>query len=148
MPPYPQAREARMELINKGNMRSMLLESAANRSPIDPLVKYLIKGRNTFLVDDNQYGLEKYEYPVVGPNKLRGRDILFEKGENGKVVSFLRCSFPNQHENPSCEHKFIDKGVLYKISWPIRELPNWQEQRDKAVAFIDSFEITDINGDE
>ena len=141
LPLHPQEREARKKLINQGNMRSMLLENASKRPPIDMMAGNHMRNRDVSLVNNNLYNLEKYEYGIPeGKYAFRVDDILLEKDDGGEVISFLRCSPPNQDKIPACRHKFIDKGVLYEIGWRIQELPNWRIQRDEAIKFIDNFE--------
>ncbi len=152
LPAHPQEREARQKLIDDGNMRSMLLENSSKRPSFDENVNLTLQVRSYgigSLVNKNLYGLEKYsvqdwhDYKSTTPD-----DTFIERNNEGSVVSYLKCSPPNKDKIPGCRHRFRDKGVLYQIHWPIRELPNWKKQQNKAIAFIDSFEITETQIEE
>jgi len=143
LPVHPQYRAERQQLIDAGRMRGMLLENAAVRSPLGQMASNLMGGLKVFTKEqDDFYGLEKYTAPKPeGAYALKPDDMFLERDESGIVQSFLMCSPPDKVKIPACRHTFIDKGLLYRISWHISELPNWKSQRDDAVNFIDSFDI-------
>jgi hypothetical protein len=141
LPPHPLKREARRELINQGRMKGMILEAARNRPSLNVMIENQKSGSDRIgSFDENIYGLEKYSVKDWENMLVRSYIAYLEKKKN-EIESFILCSPPNQDRNPNCRHTFINKGILYRIRWPIRELPNWKEQQEKAIDFIDSLEI-------
>lgn len=147
LPPHPQYRKERQELINEGRMRGMLLENASKRPSFDIAVKNHMSSTNFIKEKNAVYGLEKYVHLTPKPissdrayTPYLEDDFFIEKNPDDSIKSYLRCSPPGKDKVPSCKHRFIDKGLLYDISWKISELPNWKEQRDSAIQFIDSLE--------
>ena len=145
LPPYTQEYEKRRELISAGLQRTMLLEAERNRPPVHVSASNHL-GKDYMRQEGDFYGLEKYVYPVKeGKYKPYIRDDFFlERDNNGQITSHLFCSPPNKDKVPSCNHRFLDKGVIYKIGWPVRELPNWQKQREAAIEFMDALEIKNL----
>ena len=142
LPPHPIEREARQELINKGLKKGMLLEAERNRPPIEVSAQNLMRGRNYQQQEGGFYGLEKYQRPKsTGKYPTIWDDFFLEKDKDGKILGVLFCSPPNKDKNPGCNHTYMDKGLKYKIRWPIREFPNWKKQKQAAISFIDSLEI-------
>jgi hypothetical protein len=143
LPPH-RARAARQRLINEGNMRSMLLEAARNRPSLDAMVKNTLTIRYRNYSDKPTttiYGLEKYPSRKLEPDPTTQADNIFvERDKDGHVSSFILCDPPGSVKIPSCSHKFIDKGLLYQIHWKIADLPQWENQRNAAIYFIDSLE--------
>lgn len=143
LPPHPKEREARQKLIKEGLVKGMLLEAARNRPSLDKMIGNRRNGSDRIgPLEKNEYGLEKYSVSDwEGRMAVRPDDTYIEREATGNVKSFLHCSPPGKDKIPGCRHTFIDKGILYRIRWPLHELPNWQEQRDTAISFIDSMEI-------
>lgn len=142
LPPHPEQRAARKELIMAGEMSGMLLEAARNRPPLAEMIDNQRNSGNLGDQTEKVYGLHKHEASTRGRSNWKPDDTYLELTADGIVRSFLRCSPPGKDKVPGCQHTFIDKGVLYRIRWPIGKLPNWKSQREKAVAFIDQFEST------
>ncbi|WP_146159064.1 hypothetical protein [Nitrosomonas aestuarii] len=147
LPEYSQHKAERQKLISAGRMRGMLLQNEANRPSFNPVVKEHMRSADFKKEENLVYGLEKYVHQVpepISPDPNYGpniqNDILIERSSDGSVKSYLRCSPPGKYEIPGCEHRFIDKGLLYDIHWRIQELPNWRAQREAAIQFIDSLE--------
>jgi len=69
-----------------------------------------------------------------------------ERVPDGTVISLVECSIPEQVVVHRCQSMFNDKGLRYRISFPFRGLPNWKEQQQAAINFIDSFEIRNTEG--
>ena len=90
-----------------------------------------------------EHGLERHSSPKRdGKYAIEPDDTYLEKDENGTIISFLRCSKDGQKKFPGCRHKFVDKDMLYNISYNKEKfLPSWREHKEKAIEFIDSFEI-------
>lgn len=146
LPKHPEEREARHQLIRQGRMKGMLLEAARNRPSFDIAVTNLMRGHD-FKKEAPIYGLEKHTHII--PKAVRPEpeykpyhqdDFFIERNADGSVKSYLRCSPPGKDKIPGCRHRFIDKGLLYQIRWPIRYLPEWDEQRQFTINFIDSLE--------
>ena len=147
LPPYPQEREARQKLISEGRMKGMLLEAEKNRPSIEVSVQNLMEGRN-FEKLSNAYELEKYSH-IIPQASTQDQiyapyiedDFFIERNKNGSIKSYLRCSPRGQDKIPGCRHRFIDEGVIYSIRWRIQELPNWKQQQQAAVRFINNLEV-------
>lgn len=141
LPPHPQEREERQKLINEGRMRGLLLENSSVRPSFDVMVANSTRSPRWQQAEQEYYGLEKLYVPK-NPDEEHNRlydDMFIERNADGSVVSFLRCA--SEVKIPSCSHKFRDKGILYDISWRIQELPNWKQQQEAAIRFIDGFEV-------
>ena len=71
-------------------------------------------------------------------------DVYVYKNSDGQVVDYINCS-PEEKEGVKhlgCSHKFVDKNILYSIYYNKEKfLSSWREHKEKAIAFIDSFEI-------
>ena len=139
------SKEDRRKMLWDGYKAGMLLEAASVRPPLKQQVENgrsypfkieidddLIHG----LVREKRYGGDE-QAPVL-------RDELFLKYDaDGNVTDYIRCSLEERVKIPSCRHKFIDKKLVYRIRYnKKRYLSHWREQRALAIAFIDSFEIT------
>lgn len=147
LPEHPQYKAERMELIKAGRLKGMLLEAEHKRPSFDIAVRNLMQGRD-FKKEKIAYELEKYiqnflevKLPEQKYAPYTEDDFFIERNKDGSVKSYLRCSPPGKDKNPGCRHKFIDKGLLYSIRWRVEELPNWRQQRDAAIEFIDSLEV-------
>lgn len=151
LPSHPLHRKERQELIDEGRMKGMLLENASKRPSFDIVVPNLMHGHE-FKEDENiVYGLEKYVHQAPTPVSSDPAyapyvqdDVFIERNPEGSIKSYLMCSPPGKDKIPGCSHRFVDKGLLYKIRWRVAELPNWREQREAAIKFIDSFEIKHV----
>lgn len=142
LPEHPQERSARKKLILEGRMKGMLLEASDARPSFDAMIEGQERAGNLGIREGDAFGLEKYTAPPRGKSKYKPDDTFIEsEAKGGEVISILRCSPPGKDKVPGCSHKFRDKGILYRIRWPIRELSNWREQRDAAIVFIDSMEV-------
>ena len=145
--PDRSKKEERNALINSSRMRGMLLENATSRPEFTSVTKSFLKDKRFVKQKELLHGLENYIYKVEAPISSDPRyapwvrdDFLIERSKYGKVQSYLRCDPPGDSRFPSCNHRFIDKGIAYKIRWSTKELPHWREQRKAAIAFIDSME--------
>ena len=146
--PHPKEIEKRNQLILVGLIRGMSIRSPKGQADFTRLLKEELD-RQIYKIkkEHDVHGLEKYNFipPVPGPGQypLMKKDDLFIQRDksNGKVVSYLRCSPPGKDKIPSCSHRFFHRDLIFRITWPIRELENWKEQRDKAIAFIEQFRI-------
>lgn len=153
LPKHPQERSARQQLIKEGRMRGMLIENSDKRPSFDKMVENSLNIKTKYKPpysgkNEQIYGLQKYPSQKIHPDlETQYDDLYIERGKNGEVISFLRCSAPKQDKYPSCTHKFRDKGLLYQIHWSKNELPNWKKQREAAVKFIDSMEFKSEKGD-
>ncbi|HPF78864.1 MAG TPA: hypothetical protein PLF01_06175 [Alphaproteobacteria bacterium] len=145
LPTHPLHREERQKLIQAGLMRSMLLEAERNRPPAHVSAENLMRGRNYQKQEGDFWGLEKYQRPKeTGKYPVVWDDFFIERNKRGEIISFLFCSPPDKDKVPSCNHRFMDKGLVYQIHWNIRELKNWQQQKKAAINFIDSLEIHEV----
>ncbi|MBL4803963.1 MAG: hypothetical protein JKY71_03785 [Alphaproteobacteria bacterium] len=141
---FPPGTPEKAEIVKKGLRGSMLLEASAARPSFDKMINNLKENRGNRLgqFQEEIYGLHKYAVlDWKGRMAKRPHDTYIEKDKGGEILSFIQCTPPNSVPVPSCSHRFRDKELLYKITWPVRELPNWKAQKYKATAFIDSFEI-------
>ena len=146
--PHRSKKKERYALINASRMMGMLLENATSRPEFTPIVKRQTD-KETFVKKEKLFkGLEWYVYnPPPKPLSFKGvysptiwDDILVDRNKDGTVNSYLQCRAPKEVSSPTCIHRFIDKGLMYQIRWATRELPNWKEQQQTAIAFIDSME--------
>lgn len=142
LPPQPQERAARQELIMRGLQRSMLLEAERNRPSVSVSISNHMRGRNYEKKDGEYWGLEKYQQPKsTGKYPTLHDDFFIEKDNNGEILGNMFCSPPSKDKVPGCIHRFIDKEIIYQIGWPIRELSNWKSQKQNAINFIDKLEV-------
>ena len=146
LPKHPEERDQRQALLKEGRMRGMLLEAEKKRPSFDIATENLMRGRQFIKEPSLVYGLEKYISQLPKPPDRVADDFFIERGEDGSVKSYLRCSPPGKDKVPGGRHRFIDKGLLYNTHWSIKELPNWKQQQIEAIHFIDHMEIkTDEN---
>ncbi|MCG8317111.1 MAG: hypothetical protein MI976_28155 [Pseudomonadales bacterium] len=122
---------------------SMLVEDASVRPPIDVMIQ---NRKRTVIVEfrENE-GFDILEhqdwYRMVKGVKTQSDEIYLEHAPDGKILSFIDCHVYREGTFPQCSHKFIDKGVLYHISYnKERYLKDWNARRDSAIQFFESFE--------
>lgn len=145
---YKNLPNYREEITLKGRYAGLLLEESAVRPSFDENIKLSLEVYKPYgigtLINKNFFGLEKYtvqnwrDYKSTTPD-----DTFIERGRDGSVVSYLKCSPEGKDKVPGCRHRFRDKGILYQAHWSIANLPHWEEERDEIIAFIEQFEIKD-----
>lgn len=70
-------------------------------------------------------------------------EVYLEKDPSGRIVSFIRCSRGASSRFPRCQHRFVHDDLIYSVSYNEKTfLFSWREQRDRAIEFLRSFEIT------
>lgn len=69
-------------------------------------------------------------------------EMYIEMDGQGNVVSYNECRLGKGVRFPGCSHRFIDDGLIYKISYNRKRfLDEWREQKQRATKFINSMEI-------
>lgn len=69
-------------------------------------------------------------------------EIYIETDSDGQVVSMIECSPDGLHLVPGCNHRFWNNSLYFDIHYSKEKyLSKWRQQRQKAIDFIDSFEI-------
>ena len=149
---YKNLPNYREEIILKGRYAGVLLEESAIRPSFDDMIAMHLKTKPYGIgevVDSSLYGLVKHSVNIQKAGLDRKPDDRFiEYAADGSIKSFLRCSPEGKDINPGCGHKFRDNGILYDAHWSIRDLPNWQKQRDEIIEFVEQFEITQSEEEE
>lgn len=146
--PYELADRAEYERVWKVEHRRgwILLHPASARPSLDAQVTNL----RQFLAKEEYVGehdgLQKFLWYNGSPEgPLLHTELYLEVNERGEVVDFNRCRVFNKDKGwlyPGCEHKFVDGGLLYEISYNKAALfPQWREQRQRAIGFVNSLEI-------
>jgi hypothetical protein len=77
------------------------------------------------------------------------KDIFLEYAEDGSIVSFLECHPEDRPGNrfPICSHKFINGGLLYKLSYNKKNyFKDWRVWREKAISWLHRYELKDYSG--
>jgi hypothetical protein len=68
----------------------------------------------------------------------------FYKEENGKIVDFIECSIKHGYTvTPRCSIRFYYNNLYFEVSFNRENfLPQWQQQRQRAIKFLESFSIS------
>lgn len=130
-----------------GNTGGLLLEESAIRTSFDRMIERRLRGIKKVEPAGIFDGLEVYKwYHRRGEDLIFYYEMYFEKDKTGKIISFIECSTKHRGVHvkyPGCSHHFRDKNLIYDMSYNKKKyLSSWQEQRRKAIEFIDNFEIT------
>lgn len=133
---YEEARTAR-------RFGHMLLEPGAKRIPLDKMVSNMrrsfdkVESAGTF----DGLAVEKWYRSKKG-KEIFHYEVYLERGDNGRLISWIDCRTKESATFPGCSHYFRDKKLHYKIYYNKENyLKGWREQRKLAISFIDSFEI-------
>src|SRR5690606_32726274 len=120
----------------------ILLEAASVRPALD----IQIANRRRHLGDEEYVGnigdLEKYVWYRASPTRPEPAHFIYlEKDHEGAITSFNECTHPSAAPHSTCQHKFIEGGLLYKISYnQATFFSEWREQQRRAIEFLRSFE--------
>jgi hypothetical protein len=130
-------------LTTSGNM--MVIEPF-KRIPIPKIAEQRNLGVIPLVPMDKQNtpeGLEGYLlYRPSKEEKVHKRDVFLIRDNNEEVIELLECSARLSVVNPSCDHWFLDKKLLYKIHYNrYRYLSSWKEMKSSAIKFVDSYEV-------
>lgn len=130
------------QAFKAGRFAHMLLLPVGFRPSPPQVVENIKKYNRMDHYGGKEFGLEKYiDTGSLDAKKHRGHDTYLEL-KDGIVQSFITCTPEKLVPAPQCSHHFEDKGILYEISYNrANYLLTWQEQRQKAIEFVDSFEI-------
>ncbi|KRT56446.1 hypothetical protein [endosymbiont of Ridgeia piscesae] len=120
-------------LIEPASMRPSL--DVQNANNVKSLTKYEFVGKENGLIKGLWYrGLK--EKPEIWS------EVYLEKDQNDRLISFIRCRIGKGVVYPGCSHKFINGGLLYKISYNKDAFfSEWRAQQQRAIEFIRSMEI-------
>ncbi|MDR4468491.1 MAG: hypothetical protein MRJ68_09360 [Nitrospira sp.] len=123
----------------------ILLEAQSDRPSLDKQIANLRRSLTKEEFIGKEDGLELYLHyhgPKERPELWMERYL--ERDKDGHLLSYNECRAGQFVIFPVCSHKFIDGGLIYKISYnKKRFFPEWREQRRRAIDFIDSLEIID-----
>lgn len=125
----------------------ILLEPATNRPFLDVQVNNMQNSMTKFEAVGKSNGLDKYLWYRGLPDKPElQHEVYLEKSDDGKITNYIDCSRGPSVKFPSCSHKFVHHQIIYKISYNESAfLQIWQQQQQKAIDFIDSFETKNQN---
>jgi hypothetical protein len=125
----------------------ILLEPEATSMPLEDQNRVGEESLTRFERAGDFHGLEKglwFRGPDGDPELWA--EVYVERDDDGNLASFIRCRRGPSVRFPGCRHKFVSGGLLFDISYnETRFLPEWREQRQRAVQFIRSFEILPEN---
>lgn len=124
----------------------MMFEPEAVRPSFDTMIQNRKRGIEKEVAIGAWRGLERYDwYQRRGDKLIRYSEIYLERGEDGKIISFIDCATEERPsvKFPGCSHKFRDEGLLYDIYYNKSDyLEDWRTQRASAIAFIDDADIS------
>lgn len=131
------------EAFRQHRFGHMLIQPATNKPPLSQMIKNSQDNEEMTKYDGKFYGLEKYsDFNSKKHPNIIWDDTYLEINSKGELISFLRCSPEGKDKVPGCSHHFVDKKLYYNIHYSKENyLPKWQEQRRKAIEFIDNFEL-------
>jgi hypothetical protein len=121
----------------------ILLHSSAARPPISTQVESRKRNIKKIGRIEGPDGLEGYLwYRGTSDQPEPWYEIYLELDSNEQILSVIDCSPPNRGPHPICEHKFIDNGLIYEITYnKVTYLQDWRNQQNSAIAFIDGLEV-------
>lgn len=134
----------RRRLLSKGLTGGMFLEAASARPGLDKQVHNMRRSlTKAEVLESNIYSLRQEKWYRGDTDELELRyDVFLNVDDTNRIVDFIDCDPLGKAKIPSCSHKFIDKGIVYRIRYNrSRFLKEWAIQRQTAVNFVESFEI-------
>lgn len=135
-------REEYLKEFDRGHAVYMLIIAQSTMPPIEISATNILNGYSKKEYVGKVDGLEKYNGYFLNNGNLELYDEFYlEKSKDNKVIGFVDCSPQSRVPNPGCNHHFIDKSLRYDIHYNTKNyFSQWQEQKQKAIKFIDSFE--------
>lgn len=138
-------KEERLKFFNEGRYGALLLQEEVREDTFEKLIERrkrdLIKSENAEKEYDLSY--EKW-YRGTQSDPLLYYEVYHDGSAHKAIQNFIVCmplTVPGVVRS-SCSHEFIDKGLLYKITYNRdRYFSFWSDQRKTAIEFIDGFEI-------
>lgn len=120
----------------------ILLHPAANKPSLDEQTANRRLGLTKEEYAGQEKGLEKFLWYHGTPEAPElWAELYFEKDSAGNIVTRIECSRSRSAKFPGCDHKFVDGGLLYDISYNKAALfSEWREQRQRAIDFMNSLE--------
>jgi len=133
----------RQALVRQGRMKGMLVENQSDKASLDYYFERMLARNRAASNRSARYGLEAYLSTAPHDRTSTGPDDFYiERGADESITSIIQCSPSWRVPNPNCSQMFNRKGLRYKVRMSAGELPDWENQRDRAVNFFESFEIT------
>lgn len=123
----------------------ILLEPLHARPTLDQQVSNMQESM-TKIEQVQPYGiLEKYLwYRGTEQSPELRHEVYLERGRSGHIINYIDCRHGPSSRFPVCSHKFVEDGLMFKISYnEATFLAQWQEQRQRAINFLRSFELDD-----
>jgi hypothetical protein len=125
----------------------LLLELASARPSLDQMIEYNNETHaKTEHVEDRD-GLEMYRWYHANLNDWELSDeVYLQRDATGRVITYIRCDAPNRNRFPRCDHRFVDEGILYDVSYTKGSFfSQWRQQQHRAIGFMRSFELNRNN---
>jgi hypothetical protein len=122
----------------------ILLENRQKKTPFDQL---LINMRKDLTKEEHvgkKYGLDVYIFQHGDKEPYISRkEIYLERNHSGHIETFILCSIKDKFRvTPVCQEKFFVGSLYFSISYNKENfLPEWRQQKQRAVEFINSFKV-------
>lgn len=140
---YELENRAEYERIWKHERRIgwILLEAEAARPPLDRQVFNMRDSRTKIEQAGEFEGLEKELWYSGKKESPELESVVYIiKNTRSKIVDYINCR--QNARFPRCSHKFVEDGIIYKISYDEpRFFKDWKQQKQRAVAFLDGMEV-------
>jgi hypothetical protein len=127
----------------------ILLEPVANRPSFDVQISNREKNLTKLEYAGLEHGLKKYRHYHGTKEKPELWDeVYIQKDHSQHIIRFISCSAYKEAVTSVCVHKFINKNLIFDISYNKKNFfKDWKKQADRAVHFIDSFEVKENKGE-
>ena len=133
------ARQKNRSLITQ--VGTILIEAQDIRPSLGEQMDYL---RDGVLEETNlgpMYTLEHSRFSSKGGSEGRSVSDVFVFSKDNVIKTKIVCAVTNL-PYPTCLHSFVDKGLLYAISYNRENfLQQWRQMEKRSISLIDGFEV-------
>jgi uncharacterized protein YxeA len=135
--------EERKAMFKQRQSGGILILPPPNRTEYNRRREIRHRYLNHYVDAGELYGLHREKQYGKSPDgPVYKYDTYYELDAGDSILSYVECSTEENSRYPSCRHYFKHRKLYMQIYYnKKRYLENWREMRQKAINFIDQFEI-------